>query len=134
MIRPLLQLSVTIKELHVHHVSPPDSPAGEDAIMGAIKEGMDLMNAALETALADLKREAAENTSLKDSILAVLSGVPAMIETAVTTALAASDADAESVAAAVREVVTSIDSDQQELAAAITTGTPVDPGADTQAG
>ncbi len=78
--------------------------------------------AQLDDAISALQAEVTKNTTVEKSALALIQGIPALIDAAVTKALAAGATAAQ--LAAVTALSTSLKANDDELAAAVASNTP----------
>lgn len=81
----------------------------------------------LDDAITALQAEVTQETTVEKSALALIQGIPAMIESAITAALAAGATPAQ--LQAITDVAATINANDTELAAAVAAGTPSAPAA-----
>lgn len=81
----------------------------------------------LDDAITALQAEVTQETTVEKSALALIQGIPAMIESAITAALAAGATPAQ--LQAITAVAATINANDTELAAAVAAGTPSAPAA-----
>lgn len=81
--------------------------------------------AQLDDALTDLKAVVTENTTIKDLVIALINGIPALIDAAVQKALAAGATPEQ--LQAIKDVATGIRNNDTAIATAVQADTPTTP-------
>lgn len=87
---------------------------------------------ALDDAIAQLQQEVAQNTSVTDSAVALISNIPTLINTAVQEALAAGATPAQ--LQAITDLSAKLDAESTKLGTAVTANTPAPPPVTTPGG
>jgi hypothetical protein len=117
--------------IHVHHHFGSSATDIGEALL-AILHRLEAKMSALDDAIAQLQQEVAQNTSVTDSAVALISNIPTLINTAVQEALAAGATPAQ--LQAITDLSAKLDAESTKLGTAVTANTPAPPPVTTPGG